>query len=230
MTAATIESAEAARWTAHSWVDKYSPDQVKWAEKRIRDGRSLSQRILVSLRGEPRLEGVTLREFFASPEDGTVQCPGNLLVGAGLTNLFSLWFGQTGTAINPLRTGGSSGAAVCGVGATNTAATVADVHLGADGGSAYYQGCDSSFPTFANVSGVVTATLQSTFAAGVGNFAWNEWCWATGAGTVTAGATLASVYATGASYAMVNHKIPASSLGTKGSGAAWVFTTTINIA
>lgn len=229
MTAAAIESAEAARWTAFSCVDKYSPDQVAYATRKVREGRSLGQRLLVGLRGEPRLEGRILRLFFDEPEDGRVECPGNLATTAGLTNLFSLWFGQTGTAINPLRAGGGTGATVCGVGATATAAAVADIHLGADGGSAWYQGCDSSFPTFATVTGVTTATLQATFAAGNANFAWNEWCWATGAGAVTAGATLASVYGTGSSVAMFNHKIPASSLGTKGAGAAWVFTTTISI-
>jgi hypothetical protein len=39
--------------------------------------------------------------------------------------------------------------------------------------------------------------------------------------------TLSGFYATASSYAMWNHKI--ASLGTKASGASWVFTTTITL-
>ena len=109
--------------------------------------------------------------------------------------------------------------AIVGVGATNTAATIADTALGADGGSAYYQGCDSANPTQAN--GVITCVC--TFTTGNANFAWAEWCWATCTGSITPGATLASV-ATGTK--LWNHKIQ--SLGTKVSGS-WVLTTTITI-
>jgi hypothetical protein len=230
MTSAVAEC-ERAHWSVHYQVDKYSPAQTCYAEGVLRQRRSplLRARIGLGLAPEPRITGRQLRALFGAPEDGVVEGDGNLLTSAGLTNLFSLWLGATGTAVNPLRIGGvASGGAVCGVGSTATAATTADVHLGGDGSSstAWYQECDATFPT----SALGVATLQATFGSSNANFAWNEWCWATGNGTVTAGATLASVYATGSSVAMVNHKIPASSLGTKGSGASWVFTTTITIA
>ena len=102
----------------------------------------------------------------------------------------------------------------------STTALIADTALGDDGTSAWYQGCDSSNPTQAN--GVITTVC--TFTTGNANFAWNEWCWATCTGSITPGATLASV-ATGTK--LWNHK--AQSLGTKASGS-WVLTATVTIA
>jgi hypothetical protein len=210
-------------------VEKYSIDQTRWAEARL--GHMLDGGRAPVVLGEPvvDLHGNWLRELFpAGPEDGIATDEGNMLVNAGLTDLINLMLGNTGTAINPLRAGPgtNSGAAVCGVGSSSTTATATDTALGGNGSTstAYYQAMDSSFPS---ITTPATINGQSTYASGVANFAWNEWCWATGAGTVTAGGTLASVYATASSSAMLNHKIPVGGLGTKASGASWVFSTMV---
>jgi hypothetical protein len=186
------------KWHAHAIVRKYSDDQVEWARAR--------------LHAEP--DGRHLAAFFPEPEDGYAEADGNLLVTAGLDAITKLLIntGAPQAFSGPTR-------AIVGVGATATAATVADTALGADGGSAYYQGCDSANPTQAN--GVITTV--ATFTTGNANFAWAEWCWATCTGSITPGATLASV-ATGTK--LWNHKVQ--SLGTKASGS-WVLTSTITL-
>lgn len=190
-------AAEGILWSAHAKIEKFSPAQVAAAAAEL--GR------------DP--DGGELRALCGEPEDGVQEEPGNILVTAGLGLISNLIEGAGGTPF-------AHADAIVGVGATATAATIADVHLGADGGSAYYQQADTSYPTASG--GVITAV--STFASVNANFAWNEWCLATGSGGITAGATLASVATT---PTMLNHKI--ASLGTKASGAAWVFTATITL-
>lgn len=194
-------------WHAFAHVDKYSPEQTAWATAK--------------LGYEP--QGDKLRELFAEPEDGFAEADGNLLTTAGLTAITALLIGS----------GGSNGKyvlananAVCGVGSTATAATIADTVLGGNGSTttAYYQQMDSTYPQVS--AGVITG--QCTYASGNANFAWAEWGWASGTGTITPGGTLASIYGTGASFALWNHKIQ--SLGTKVSGASWVFVTTVTLA
>jgi hypothetical protein len=225
-------SHDSIRWYPRVTVEKYSIDQTRWAENRLAEYAAAGRRPFVytpHLGSIPvqELHGDWLRAIFPNgPEDGIAVDEGNLLTNAGLTNLINLLTGATGTAINPLRTGGSSGAAVVGVGSSSTAATTSDTALGGNGSTttAYYQSMDASYPSLTTPA---TINGQSTFATGNANFAWNEWCWATGAGTVTAGGTLASVYATAGSVAMLNHKVPAGGLGTKAAGASWVFSTTV---
>lgn len=187
-------------WKAYARVDKYSADQTEWVARKT---------------GVAEPSGRLLRDLAGNPEDGTAEAHGNLLVTVGLSLITNLMIG--GTTAGSIK----NAQAICGVGATATAATVADTALGADGGSAYYQQADATYPSRSN--GVIT--MVSTFASGNANFAWQEWCWASCAsGSITGGATLASV-ATG--VVMWNHKIQ--SLGTKGSGASWVFTTTVTL-
>ncbi len=196
----TTAVADGIKWRAHALAEKYSPDQVAYAVRRS---------------GIAEPEGVVLRRWCGAPEDGTAEADGNLLVTAGLALITNLLIG--GTTAGSIK----NAQAICGVGATSTAANVADTALGADGGSAYYQQADSTYPSRSN--GVIT--MVSTFASGNANFAWAEWCWAScTSGTITGGATLASV-ATG--VVMWNHKVQ--SLGTKASGASWVFTTTVTL-
>lgn len=192
-------------WHAFAHVDKYSPEQTAWATAK--------------LGYEPK--GDELRELFTEPEDGFAEADGNLLTTAGLTAITALLIGAGGSTGKYVLANAN---AVCGVGATATAAAVGDVHLGADGGSAYYQQMDSTYPQVS--AGVITG--QCTYASGNANFAWAEWGWASGTGTITAGATLGSIYGTAGSYALWNHKIQ--SLGTKVSGASWVFVTTVTLA
>jgi len=186
---------ENGNWQAHALVRKYSPDQVAWATAKMGF--------------EP--DGSRLSLLFRDPEDGTVEEPGNLMVTVGLNLLTSLLEGGAGTPF-------AHADAIVGVGSTATAATVADTALGADNtAGAYYQQADSSYPQQSN--GVITC--QSTFGSGVANFAWAEWCFATGSGGISAGTHLSAV-STG--VVMLNHKV--SSLGTKASGS-WVFVGTV---
>lgn len=211
-------------------VEKYSPDQTAYADRRLHEELSWGRRLLVARLGVrvPQIHGSWLREIFSEPEDGYASAPGNLLVAGGLGNISNLLIGAAASGANGRALTNTNTA--CGMGATSTAATVADVHLGADGGSAWYQQMDATFPAWAG-SGTANGGQingQVTIASGNGNFAWNEWGWVTGGqGAYTATATLASIWATSADTAMLNHEVPASSLGTKGAGATWVFSTTM---
>jgi hypothetical protein len=183
-------------WIAHASVAKYSPDQVAWATRKMGY--------------EP--DGARLSLLFRDPEDGVVSEPGNLMVTVGLNLLTALLEGGAGTPF-------AHADAIVGVGAGTTAAAIGDTALTDDNSSnAYYQQADSSYPTQSNG----TITCNCTFASGNANFAWQEWCLATGSGGITAGDHLSAV-ATG--VVMLNHKV--ASLGTKASGASWVFTATV---
>jgi hypothetical protein len=182
-------------WNARALVRKYSPDQVAWATAKMGY--------------EP--SGHRLSLLFRDPEDGVAEEPGNLMVTVGLNLLTSLLEGGAGTPF-------AHADAIVGVGAGTTAATTGDTALTDDNTSnAYYQQADSSYPTQSNG----TITCQATFASGNANFAWQEWCLATGSGGITAGDHLS---ATSTSPVMLNHKV--ASLGTKSSGS-WVFVATI---
>lgn len=182
-------------WQARLLVRKYSPDQVAWATQKMGF--------------EPG--GHRLSLLFRDPEDGVTEEPGNLMVTVGLNLLTSLLEGGAGTPF-------AHADAIAGVGTSSATALVGDTALGSDNSSnAYYQQADSSYPTQSNG----TITCQCTFGSGVANFAWNEWCLATGSGGITAGDHLSAV-ATG--VVMLNHKV--SSLGTKSSGS-WVFVATV---
>lgn len=145
----------------------------------------------------------------------TAEADGNLLTTAGLQRITNLIIGSGAAAFNTSQS-------VVGVGATNTAATTGDTALAGNGSSttAWYQATDS-VPTAVN--GVLTAI--STFTSSNGNFAWNEWCWVVSTGTITAGNAIASIGAT--ANQILNRKV--ASLGTKASGASWVFTTTVTL-
>lgn len=137
----------------------------------------------------------------------TVEVPGNLLTTAGLARITSLITAGGGQAWDTTHTR-------IGVGNSATAATIADTDLGAAAGSGnrQFNTADNSTPTTSN--GVIT--IRATFATGVGNFHWQEWCIDNGTGNGT------TVTAT-----MMNHKV--TDLGTKTSAASWVFTITITL-
>lgn len=225
-------------WHASCAVDKYSPEQVQWAGQRFREerawhGQGFRTDVKQAMRrlryGPLQLDGSDYQRYFpAGPEMGRRVGDGNILVNTGLGNIFSLWMGLTGAAINPIRdvAGGTS---VCGVGSGAAAGATTDTTLQANGGSAWFQGFDASSLATSQINTLVATT---TVASGNGNFSWQEWCWATGSGAVTAGAnggtTAGSPFATGASWSMVNHKT-AVNLGSKASGSAWVFSTSVFI-
>jgi hypothetical protein len=228
---------EGIRWYPRVVIEKYSVDQTAWAQRKLESELSWGRYVLVHVLGfrMPQLHGSWLRELFPDgPEDGFAQDEGNSMVNGGLTNLINLLCGAVASGSNsrPLTVatgGGAAGSACVGVGTDgSTAFAVTQTHLanasGEGAGNSYYQSMDSGFPT---LSTPATVNGQSTFAAGNANFTWAEWAWVSGAGVPTAGTTLASVYATGGSGAMMNRKIPVGGLGTKMSGAAWVFNTTV---
>lgn len=185
-------------WNAHAQIKKYSIDQVRWATQKMGY--------------EP--DGSRLSLLFREPEDGITEEPGNLLVTVGLNLITALIEGGAGTPF-------AHADAIVGVGAGTTAAAVGDTALTDDNtANAYYQQADASYPQQSN--GVITTI--STFASGNANFAWQEWCLATGSGGITAGTHLSAV---ATSVTMLNHKV--ASLGTKTSGASWVFTSTVTL-
>ncbi|MGW0939100.1 hypothetical protein [Streptomyces sp. NPDC002666] len=183
-------------WHAFARVAKYTPEQT--AEMRDFLGREPVAADWEAYRVDP---------------DRVTEADGNLITTAGLQRITNLIIGTGAAAFTATQ-------AVIGVGDSATAATASDAALGANGSNAWYQIADSA-PTA--VAGVITAV--TTYDSTHGNFAWNEWGWAVCTGTVTAGATLASVGAT--ANQLINHKI--ASLGTKASGASWVFTTTVTL-
>lgn len=211
MTVGLLEQRDGITWKAHAHVDKFSAAQERFALARAqRTGDTI-----FGHRGRVVNLGALLAKYCGKPDDGTADADGNILVTAGLNLITQLLIGTT--------TAGSikNAQAICGVGNVNTAAAIGDTALGANGSSAYYQQADSTYPTQAN--GLMT--MICTYATGNANFAWAEWCWAsTTAGTITGGATLASV--SSGTEVMWNHKI--TSLGTKVSGA-WALTTTVTI-
>jgi hypothetical protein len=204
---------EGLNWMAYARVERFSVDQTRWAEQRLATG---FPQLAIAPAGLRQGRLAELLRSTGEPEDGIAEASGNLLVTVGLARITNLITGGGGQAFNNAQ-------GTCGVGNVSTAAAVGDTTLGANGASAYYQGLDATFPSTSN--GVINA--QSTFASGNANFAWNEWCWATGVGSITPGASSGSIYGTGASFTMLNHKI--ASLGTKGSGAAWVFSTSTTL-
>lgn len=235
--AGVSEALEGAIGFSVAHVDKYSADQTRWAAQRLRQEQSWRRgyrvdpsAMLRRLRSGPlTLTGMDFERYFpGGPEDGEATGAGNIFVAQGLTNLISLWMGLSGTAINKLSQTGAT--PVTGVGTGTAAPATSDTSLISNGGSAYFQSFDALSLGTTAVNGVVIGT--STFGSAVANFAWNEWCWATGLGTVTAGAnggtTAGSPFSTGASWAMVNHKTNVN-LGSKASGSSWVFSTTFTI-
>lgn len=249
------QRAEGVLWHPRVTVEKYSAEQTDWASRRLLMLRAQGRRPVLNkvLLGDSKatvrshrgtgtvedLHGDWLRELFPDgPENGYAKMDGNVLTNVGLTVLIKLLTGAGGTSYYPLApTSGSNVTAVVGVGTNSSGAGAQATHpctdtaLRDDGTvNAYYQGMDSTYPTLTTPA---TINGQSTFASGNANFAWNEWCWATGpTGTVTAGTALASIWGTSTATFMLNHKTNlysggGASLGTKASGASWVFSTTL---
>lgn len=223
-------------WHPVVTIEKYSPDQTAYAEKLMR--QALGWRRLPVIRGlvpARAIHGDWLREIFPSgPEDGITRDEGNLLVNTGLTVLVKLLTGAGASSYYPLsaNTSQTAGNSIVGVGTNSSgagaAAAVTDTALHDDNtANCMYQGSDSTYPNTSTGTGLITN--QSTFASGSGNFAWNEWCWATCNAAIAPGTHLSAV---GTSVNMLNHKVNLSSgggasLGSKGSGATWVFATTV---
>jgi hypothetical protein len=213
------------KWFPRVTVEKYSPDQSAWAERKLHDELSWGRRLLVETLGVrvPRLHGDWLREVFREPEDGFAHCQGNSLVNGGLDALAGL---LTGIGSKQLLDTTHTFIGV-GTGATAWAATQAALIGDGSTTTAFYQATDSGYPS---VDGTVHGQLdgQSTFISTSANFAtgWVEWCWGTSTAVIGAstGGTLTSL--TGGTEVMFN-RWTGTTLGTKGAGATWIFSTTL---
>lgn len=193
-------SQDGIKWTPVVHVKKYSPDTV---------------RDITRLLGhEPTGEDLRRLEAEGLHWDDEAWAHGNQLVTVGLNRIGNLIIG-TGAAF-------TNAQAIIGVGSSSTAFSAAQTALIGDGSTttAYYQGADASNPTQSN--GVITC--NATYATGNANFAWNEWGFAVGTGTITPGGTLASVATT---PVLLNRKVQ--SLGTKGSGSTWTLQATVTL-
>lgn len=187
------------KWQPHAHIDKYSPEVV---------------RELTEFLGHSPTSADFAR-FSVNPKSVT-EVSGNLLTTAGLSRITNLIIGGGGTAFN------SSNSAI-GVGTSSTGEVVGNTALGGDGNAstARYNTTDNTYPSASN--GVITAV--ATFDTGEANFAWNEWCWVVAPATITEGATMASL--SSGTEVMLNRKT--ATMGTKASGAIWVFTTTVTL-
>src|SRR6516164_5858453 len=212
---APLPTHDGLNWRAFAHVEKFSPGQVSFAE------RTMAHRMGATL--PLRLRNAQLAELLratGAPELGYAQLAGNLLVTEGLNQITSLIINSS-TNFAFTNTKG-----LVTVGDSATAAAVGDTYVTATftGTTNCYQNPnDASFPTQSN--GVINS--QSTYGSSVANFAWQTWGWASFNGTAAANAT-PSAHGTGSNQALlINHKV--ASLGTKGSGAAWVFSTSITL-
>lgn len=193
------------KWWPKIKVIKYDPDTVAQITKRLGHEPTGPE-----LRMLERTGGLV-------PDD-IVHAEGNQLVDLGLKRLADLIVGGSSTAFNASQ-------AIIGVGATSTAWATTQSALAGNGSTttAYYQGADAA-PTSSTSSPYGVISANATFTALNANFAWNEWCWAIGTGTITPGGTLASV---ATSPVMLNRKVQ--SLGTKVSGAVWTLQATVTL-
>lgn len=208
------------KWFPKVTISKYSPDQTEYAERMVRAEASWYRRLFGRY---SRVEGDLLRRLCGEPEDGYAYDAGNALVNVGLNKL-ALWAcGSTYGALLGAGSGTPAANAYCAVGDGTTAWAATQTDL--QGVNKYYNTIDSGYPTANASSTPGLITVQSTFGGSVANgYGWNEWAWGTSTGSVTPGTAQPT---TGTNDSLWNRKVPSSTLGTKGSGASWVFTTTI---
>ncbi len=213
------------RWFPRAAVEKYSPDQTAFAERRLHDELSWGRRLLVDRLGiwVPRLHGDWLREVFRAPEDGCAYTEGNSLVNGGLDALTSLLLGSGGQSFAPA----STTHLIIGAGTGTGATTVGMTALQSDNtANAWYQGSDATYP---HVDGTTHGQIdaQVTVTSSNGNFAagWTEWAWATGT-SATGSASGTALSGLSGTTVMFN-RWTGTSLGTKSSGATWIFATTV---
>lgn len=150
---------------------------------------------------------------FSADPYASLEVDGNLITTNGLGNLTNLLIGGGGDPLTSAR-------AFVGVGTSSTAAAVSDTALL---GTAYYNTFDSN-PTRVTTT-VTNDAVQgvSTFGTSVANHAWEEWGWCTtSSGTITPGT---GINVSSGTEILINRKV--ASMGTKASGASWVFTTKV---
>jgi hypothetical protein len=220
-----LTAADGIAWTPMCAIEKYSPDQVRWARRKLaaehrRQGTVLSARL-----GRPSpavLHGSWLRAACGVPEGGVAYDRGNGVTHFGVANLAAV---LTGTGGHPL----SPGRMVFGVGSDDTAFDREHVHLanaaGEEPGRSWYRPMDAGFPQVLK-PGVIEG--QATFSEAEACFAWHEWCWGTGPHQPRAHHALTGAYH-GEQPVMMNRKAHPAGYGTKEPGVAWVFRTEVRL-
>lgn len=136
----------------------------------------------------------------------------NLLMYGGASCLWEALIGNgTGTAAQTL-TYFDNGNAYIGVGDSTTAEAATQTDLQAASNKLRHA-MDSTYPqhTDATSSGAASIVFRATFGTSDANFAWQEW----------------GIFNGSSGGRMLNRKV--SSLGTKASGATWVFSATLTL-
>lgn len=211
-----LSSRDGISWHPVSVIEKYSPDQVRYA--REWQAWAATRRLALV----PELHGAVLRALFREPECGTVHDEGNGVTAGGMGNLALV---LTGTGGHPL----APGRAVFGVGSDATAFDREHVHLsralGEEPGRSWYRPMDHGYPLVPR-PGVIE--VQATFTESEACFDWHEWCTAAGPVTPVPHHALSGAYR-GAPHLMMNRKAHAAGYGEKFPGVAWCFRTEISI-
>lgn len=156
--------------------------------------------------------GADLADFASHLLEAPIEQIGNLLMYGGASCLWQCLIGNgTGTAAQTL-TFFNNGNAYIGVGDSSTAEAATQTDLQA-ATNKLRKAMDATYPlhTDATTSGAATITFRSTFGSSDANYAWAEW----------------GVFNGSSGGRMLNRKVQ--SLGTKASGATWVFTVTITL-
>lgn len=236
---------EGIHWFPRVTVEKYSPDQSSYAEGKLAELGSWGRRPLISRFGLDRLlgrqiapaslHGDWLRDVFPQgPEDGYGHAEGNALVAGGLYSICAyLLLGTPASGANgqPL----SNALSGCGVGTSTTAWVASQTTLQGDTGTSsttsWFQQHDASYPANAG-SGTANGGQingQCTVASSNGNFNWQEWCWFTVSAQTTPHYAVSLATTSVWTNPLMINRWTGTSLGTKGSGATWVFSTTITL-
>ncbi len=132
-------------WFCEWLIEKWSVDQVLWAERK-------------TLKADP---GSSILRRLVEPEESPVY--GNLLLTEGVNAMLLLLTGGSATAYNNTN-------ARVGVGDSSTAASAAQTDLQA-ATNKLYKAMNATYPQVSTN----TVTFQSDFLTAEANFAWNEW-------------------------------------------------------
>ena len=178
---------------AYAVIEKWSEEACDFARKRLH------------LEKFQPVRSADLLAIVGYAEE-VVECPGNLLLNAGIAHILDQLHGATTDPLNNANTR-------LGVGnsATAEAATQTDLQAAAGAANRQFKLMNATYPSRA----AQTASYQSDFTSGEANFIWNEW------GIDNGNATGTTVVAP-----MLNRKV--ASLGTKATGT-WTLTATLTL-
>jgi hypothetical protein len=192
-------SLDGIKWHPVARIEKYGPDVL----------RDLTH----TLGYEPTGDDFTR---LAIDPSSITEVEGNQLVTVGLGNLTNLLTGGTSAPVI------STARGFVGVGDSSTAWAAGQTDLQASTNK-YYNSLATVTRTTTNVTNDAVQCAATTFGTSVANYAWNEWVIGSStSGTITPGTSFGG----GATGAFIyNRKV--ASMGTKASGASWVFTVTV---